>query len=96
MSTLPSLWPLIGIGIVVIGFALRANPLAVVVAAAFGSGLGAGLSVPEVVAALGKGIQIIPVRVQFCLTLENFARSSITVSNGLGDQIVDEFDASLK
>ena len=54
MSTLPRLWPLIGIGIVVIGFALRANPLAVVVAAAFGSGLGAGLSVPEVVAALGK------------------------------------------
>ena len=54
MSTLPSLWPLIGIGIVVIGFALRANPLAVVVAAAFGSGLGAGLSVPEVTAALGK------------------------------------------
>lgn len=54
MSTLPSLWPLIGIGIVVIGFALRANPLAVVVAAAFGSGLGAGLSIPEVVAALGK------------------------------------------
>jgi uncharacterized membrane protein len=54
VSTLPSLWPLIGIGIVVIGFALRANPLAVVVAAAFGSGLGAGLSIPEVVAALGK------------------------------------------
>ena len=52
MTTLPSLWPLAGIAIVVIGFALRANPLAVVVAAAFGSGLGAGLSVPEVVAAL--------------------------------------------
>ncbi|WP_026091101.1 DUF969 domain-containing protein [Sandarakinorhabdus sp. AAP62] len=48
------MWPLAGIAIVVIGFALRANPLAVVVAAAFGSGLGAGLSVPEVVAALGK------------------------------------------
>jgi uncharacterized membrane protein len=54
VTTLPSLWPLAGIAIVVIGFALRANPLAVVVAAAFGSGLGAGLSVPEVVAALGK------------------------------------------
>ncbi len=54
MSALPSLWPLAGIAIVVAGFALRANPLAVVVAAAFGSGLGAGLSVPEVVAALGK------------------------------------------
>jgi uncharacterized membrane protein len=52
VTTLPSLWPLAGIAIVVIGFALRANPLAVVVAAAFGSGLGAGLSVPEVVAAL--------------------------------------------
>ncbi|WP_156256909.1 DUF969 domain-containing protein [Sandarakinorhabdus oryzae] len=48
------MWPLIGIAIVVIGFALRANPLAVVVAAAFGSGLGAGLSIPEVVAAMGK------------------------------------------
>ncbi|WP_313671040.1 DUF969 domain-containing protein [Sandarakinorhabdus sp.] len=48
------MWPLAGIAIVVIGFALRANPLGVVVAAAFGSGLGAGLSLPEVVAALGK------------------------------------------
>jgi uncharacterized membrane protein len=54
MTSLPSLWPLIGIAIVVIGFAVRANPLAVVVAAAFGSGLGAGLSLAEVVAALGK------------------------------------------
>jgi uncharacterized membrane protein len=54
VTTLPSLWPLAGIAIVVIGFALRANPLGVVVAAAFGSGLGAGLSLPEVVAALGK------------------------------------------
>lgn len=53
-AALPSLWPLAGITIVVIGFAVRANPLAVVVAAAFGSGLGAGLSVPDVVAALGK------------------------------------------
>lgn len=51
---LPSLWPLAGIAIVVIGFALRANPLAVVVLAACGSGLGAGLSLTEVLAALGK------------------------------------------
>lgn len=49
-----SLWPLAGIAIVVIGFAIRANPLAVVIAAAFGSGLGAGLSIPEVIAAMGK------------------------------------------
>jgi uncharacterized membrane protein len=57
MSALPSLWPLAGIAIVVIGFALRAHPLAVVVAAAFGSGLGAGMSPPEIVAALGKAFQ---------------------------------------
>jgi uncharacterized membrane protein len=49
-----NLWPLVGIAIVVIGFGLRANPLAVVVAAAFGSGLGAGLGITEVIAALGK------------------------------------------
>ncbi len=49
-----SLWPLVGIAIVVIGFAIRAHPLAVVIAAAFGSGLGAGLSIPEVIAAMGK------------------------------------------
>ncbi len=54
MSDLPSLWPLAGIAIVVAGFAFRANPLAVVVVAAFGSGLGAGLTAPEVIAALGK------------------------------------------
>ncbi|MFZ4382803.1 MAG: DUF969 domain-containing protein [Sandarakinorhabdus sp.] len=48
------MWPLVGIAIVVIGFGLRANPLAVVVAAAFGSGLGAGLGITEVIAALGK------------------------------------------
>lgn len=49
-----NLWPLGGIAIVVAGFALRLNPLAVVIAAAFGSGLGAGLDVPAVIAALGK------------------------------------------
>lgn len=54
MTLAHGLWPLIGIAIVVAGFALRANPLAVVVAAAFGSGLGAGLSALEVVDALGR------------------------------------------
>lgn len=54
MTTLPSLWPLAGIALVVAGFAVRANPLAVVVAAAFGAGLGAGMAVPDIIAALGK------------------------------------------
>jgi uncharacterized membrane protein len=54
MSAAPSLLPLVGIAIVVVGFAARINPLAVVVAAAFASGLAAGLSPTEVIAALGK------------------------------------------
>ena len=36
-------WPLLGIGIVVAGFALRFNPLLVVVSAALATGVLAGL-----------------------------------------------------
>jgi uncharacterized membrane protein len=54
MTIAAQLWPLAGIAVVVAGFAMRANPLAVVVAAALASGLGAGLAVPEIVAALGR------------------------------------------
>ncbi|WP_310498476.1 DUF969 domain-containing protein [Sandarakinorhabdus sp.] len=46
--------PLVGILVVIIGFALRWNPLAVVVGAAFASGLAAGMGPLDVVAALGK------------------------------------------
>ena len=46
--------PLIGVGIVAGGFALRLNPLVVVLAAAFGAGLGAGLSPLVVLAAMGR------------------------------------------
>ncbi len=46
--------PLIGILIVVAGFALRLNPLAVVVVAALSTGLAAGHSLTDVVAAFGK------------------------------------------
>ncbi len=49
-----SLWPLIGIAIVILGFALRLNPLLVVVAAALASGVAAGLAPLAVVAAFGK------------------------------------------
>jgi uncharacterized membrane protein len=54
MTATASLWPLAGIVVVVAGFGLRANPLAVVVAASLASGLGAGLAVPEIIAALGR------------------------------------------
>ena len=46
--------PLIGIVIVVAGFALRLNPLLVVVTAAIATGLAAGHGIVEVVASFGK------------------------------------------
>ena len=48
------MWPLIGIAVVILGFALRLNPLLVVMAAALASGVAAGLDVLAVVAAFGK------------------------------------------
>ena len=47
-------WPLAGILIVVLGFALRFNPLLVVVVAAIATGLLGGLDFVAVVEALGK------------------------------------------
>jgi len=45
---------LLGVLVIVLGFALRFNPLLVVIAAALTSGLAAGLSPVEVLAAFGK------------------------------------------
>jgi uncharacterized membrane protein len=46
---------LLGVAVVVVGFAVRLNPLLVVAAAALVTGLCAGLPLVQVVAALGKG-----------------------------------------
>lgn len=48
------MWPLLGIAVVVAGFALRWNPLLVVMAAALASGIAAGFAPQAVVAAFGK------------------------------------------
>lgn len=48
------MWPLLGIAVVVVGFALRINPLLVIIAAALTSGIAAGLAPLAVIAALGK------------------------------------------
>jgi uncharacterized membrane protein len=48
-------WPLLGIALVVIGFALRFNPLLVVAVAAMVTGLLGGLPFAKVLATLGKG-----------------------------------------
>ena len=49
-----SLWPLIGVGVLAAGFAVRLNPLAAVVAAAYAAGLAGGMGLAGVTAALGK------------------------------------------
>jgi uncharacterized membrane protein len=48
------MWPLIGIAVIILGFALRFNPLLVVVVAALASGIAAGMDPVAVVAAFGK------------------------------------------
>lgn len=47
-------WPLIGIAVVVAGFALRMNPMLVVITAGFSSGFAAGLGLPELLTLIGK------------------------------------------
>ena len=48
------LLPLIGIAIVVVGFAMRVNPLTVVSIAAIATGLAAGKNIVDVISAFGK------------------------------------------
>jgi uncharacterized membrane protein len=48
-------WPLLGIALVVVGFALRFNPLLVVAVAAIVTGLLGGMGLLKVLAALGHG-----------------------------------------
>ena len=48
-------WPLLGIAVIVAGFALRFNPLAVVAVAAIVTGMLGGLDLLSVVGTLGKG-----------------------------------------
>ena len=47
-------WPLIGIALVVIGFALKLNPMLVVTASAIATGLIAGMDLTEVISTFGK------------------------------------------
>jgi uncharacterized membrane protein len=47
-------WPLLGIALVVVGFALRMNPLLVVTAAAIVTGLLGGMDIIEVISTFGK------------------------------------------
>lgn len=62
-------WPLLGVVTVVIGFALRRNPVLVVVAAGLVSGLAAGLSIAELLGLLGRSFVENRLLLLFVLTL---------------------------
>ena len=62
-------WPLLGVAVVVAGFALRANPALIVAVAAIVSGLLYGLSIPELLTLLGKSFVANRTLLLFVLTL---------------------------
>ncbi|MET0321311.1 MAG: DUF969 domain-containing protein [Duganella sp.] len=53
MNHIVNLWPLLGVGVIVIGFALRAHPVLVVIAACFVTGFAAFMDVPTLLATVG-------------------------------------------
>jgi uncharacterized membrane protein len=55
MASDVSLWPLIGVAVIIAGFVLRFNPMMVVIAAAIATALVAGLSPAGTLAAIGGG-----------------------------------------
>ena len=62
-------WPLLGVAVIVVGFALRFNAVPVVVGAALVSGLLAGLPLPALLALLGKSFVSGRMLLLFVLTL---------------------------
>lgn len=64
-----SYWPLLGVAVVVAGFALRRNPALVVVVAGLVSGIAAGMRVDELLALLGTSFVSNRALLLFVLTL---------------------------
>lgn len=62
-------WPLLGVGVVVAGFALRRNPVLVVVIAGVVSGVASGMGVGDLLALLGTSFASNRVLLLFTLTL---------------------------
>ncbi len=62
-------WPLLGVAVIVVGFALRFNAVPVVVGAALVSGLLAGLPLPALLALLGQSFVSGRMLLLFVLTL---------------------------
>ena len=62
-------WPLLGVLVVILGFALRLNPMLVVVAAGLASGIAAGLSPGDLLSLLGESFLSSRTLLLFVLTL---------------------------
>ena len=55
MQTTVSLWPLIGVAVIIVGFLLRFNPMLIVAVAAIATGLAAQFPPDKILAAIGTG-----------------------------------------
>src|SRR3569623_3826906 len=55
MQTTVSLWPLIGVAVIIVGFLLRINPMLIVAVAAIITGLAAHFPVDKILAEIGTG-----------------------------------------
>jgi uncharacterized membrane protein len=53
LNTIVNLWPLLGVAVIIAGFALRAHPVLVVIAACFVTGVTAAMPVEQLLATLG-------------------------------------------
>jgi uncharacterized membrane protein len=62
-------WPLLGVAVVIAGFALRLNPALVVVTAGIISGILSGMSIPDLLALLGHSFLSNRMLMLFVLTL---------------------------
>lgn len=69
MEVIINYWPLLGVLVVVIGFALRLNPMLVVVAAGLTSGFAAGMSLPDQLSVLGESFVSSRALLLYVLTL---------------------------
>lgn len=62
-------WPLIGVAVVIVGFALKRNPVLVVIAAGVASALAAGMAIDDLLALIGDSFVSNRALLLFVLTL---------------------------
>ncbi|MDA8447442.1 DUF969 domain-containing protein [Paracidovorax valerianellae] len=55
MQNVVNLWPLIGVGVIIVGFILRFNPMLVVIVTAIATAFAAGFPIDKILATIGTG-----------------------------------------